>query len=300
VTHRLNQFEWTVAQVGYKFQMLKAVQEKEERLFLTASISFGKRYPGCRYSPQPGLFRHFAELKPEQDQILAFANQWGTLTAGVPLVLENNALGVGEPLDLWEAEIRDLSLTVRLFELINRGDVKGLGRYIKWDGSSGVRFERADDKLSEPRFQGTIPWLADVLFDGTEDLHDGRWIASRVSNTERLELFQVGDLIGPAWYQLQHMVNEKLAGNVSARLLWNSSHTRLSLHQVPKDLISALWLQLARAMEGNREYQQCEECRNWFEVASPDGGRKDKRFCSTACRARFWRKAKKREEGGEK
>jgi hypothetical protein len=245
------------------------------------------------------LFRNFAELKPEQEQILAFANQWGTLTAGELVGLEDKSMGVGERLDLWYVEIRDLSLAVRVWDLINHGDSDGLACYIKWKGSSGVLFQYpADDATLEGGFRGPIPWLPGVT--GLEDLHDGRWIATRESNEDLLSRFQIGDVIAPAWHQLQHIVNEKLAENVSARLLWNQSHSNLSLHQAPKNLISSLWLQLARAIEGNRDYQQCEECRNWFEVASPDGGRKDKRFCSTACRARFWRRRKTADQGKQK
>jgi hypothetical protein len=266
--------------------MLKAPGDPVERLYLTASVPFGKRYPGFRYSPSTGLFKSLAAIEPQQDQILEFAGRWGMLTAGTFISLENKAMGVGEPLDLWRSEAADLSLAVRLWDLIKSGDLAGLSQYIKWKDSSGVMFERLAD----------VPWLQGV----DDNFQEGRWIAAREINPELLETFQVGDLIRPAWHQLQYIVNEKLAGNASARLLWNGSKTRLSLHQVPKDLTSALWLQLARAIEGDREYVQCQECRNWFEVSSPDGGRKDKRFCSTACRARFWRKTNKGEEDKKK
>jgi hypothetical protein len=188
------------------------------------------------------------------------------LTGGV-LLPQNGSLVRGETLDVWRGAIADLSLAFRIWELIKVSDTPGLGQYFSWQDTSAVLFKLPDDR-------------------------GGRWIATRETNLALLETFQVGDLIGPAWHQLQYMVNEKLDGNVSARLLWNSSRNRLSLYQVPRDLISALWLQFARAIEGDRQYQQCEECRNWFEISSPDGGRKDKRFCSTACRARSWRKTK--------
>ena len=295
---KLNQFQWRVAAGGYRFRVLKAVAaQASERLYLTASVPFGKQYPGFWYSPEAGLFLALAALEPHLDQIIEFANHYGMLTGGVWLRLDGSLVS-GEPPELWHDAIRDLSLAVRMWELIKTGDTSELGQYIKWADSSGVRFERPADNASATGFQGTIPWLPGVVFDGTEELKDGRWIATRETNPALLETFQVGDLLGPAWYQLQHMVNEKLDSNVSARLLWD--HKQLSMHQVPRDLISALWLQFARAIEGNREYQQCEECRNWFEVSSPDGGRKDKRFCNTACRARFWRKTTKREVGGKK
>ena len=268
---QLNQFSWTGAVSGYRVLPLKSQGEHAERPYLTSAVPIGRRYEGFTYTPSAGLFIKLAQLKPEQDQILEFANQYGMLTGGVWLDLDGVDV-YGEPLELWTAAIADLSVAHGLWDLLKSGATSKLGQYIKWRDASGVRFAYADRR-------------------------GGRWIATRETNLDLLQTFRPGDLIGPAWHQLQYMVNEKLEGAVSARLLWNSSHTRLGLYQVPNDLISALWLQFARALDGDREYVQCEECRNWFEVSSPDGGRKDKRFCGTACRARFWRKLKKGEKG---
>lgn len=273
MSDQLNQFSWTGAVAGYRILGLKADREPSQRPYLTSAVPIGGRYEGFRYSPEAGLFIKLAQLKPRQDQIIEFANQYGMLTGGVGLDLDDLVV-YGEPLELWTRGIADLSIAYRLWELIKTGATSALSQYIKWRENSGVRFDL-------PGHRG------------------GRWIAMRETNLDLLQTFRPGDLIGPAWHQLQYMVNEKLDGNVSGRLLWDSSHTRLGLYQVPKDLISALWLQFARAIDGDREYVQCEECRNWFEVSSPDGGRKDKRFCSTACRARFWRKSKKGQKGEE-
>ena len=253
---------------------LKGAGDRSERLYLTDSVPQGGRQVVTRYAPQSGLFRSFAELKPHKDQILKFANRWGIMTNGNWVPLKNSRV-IAEPLDLWLRAIADFTLAFRIWEWIKRGDASALGRYIKWKDSSSVIFVRSDDYVKS--------W---------------RIIADRKGSPSFFDTFRVDDLIVPAWHQLQYILNEKLDGKVSARLLWNSSWSRLSLYQVPTDLISAMWLQLARAVEGDRNFQQCEECRNWFEVSSPDGSRKDKRFCGTACRARFWRKANKGE--GEK
>ena len=289
---RLSQFQWTVAENGYCFLELEALKGAPKDSYLTASIPFGRSYAGSRYTPPSGLFKDFAALSPQPDRIVEFANRWGMLTAGDWIKLENQKLGLGETLDSWKSHIADLSLAVQIWEMVKSSDLSGLSRFIKWKDSSAVMFERPADNPSEPGPLGTVPWLPGVLLPTTLDFQEVRWIAARETNPALLETFRVGDLIAPAWHQLQHFINERLEGKVSARLLWNSRHSRLSMHQVPSDLISALWLQLARAIEGDRKYLQCDECRNWFEVSSPDGGRKDKRFCGTACRARYWRKSK--------
>ena len=76
MTDRLNQFQWTLAEAGYEFKMLRAVSEPSEQLYLTASVPVGTHYPGRRYAPPSGLFKNLAELKPQQKRIQEFANRW--------------------------------------------------------------------------------------------------------------------------------------------------------------------------------------------------------------------------------
>lgn len=67
--------------------------------------------------------------------------------------------------------------------------------------------------------------------------------------------------------------------------------TRPRLRIEPKDLLAAMWLELALAVEGNSNYRPCDVCPTWFEVA-PGSGREDKTYCSDACRMRAYRKRK--------
>lgn len=275
---RLTQFEWTVAAGGYKWEALKGTGEGTEGLYLTNGEPYGGRYAAAKYSPSPGLFRSFVDLVPEPGRILPFANRWGMLTNGI-LVPRQKVMVLAEPIDVWISQIADLSLAFRIWEAIRTGDAETLGRHIKWVAAKTEREAPA------------------VMFDYSGDgSRGGRWIATRESNPDLLKQLRFGDLMQPAWHQLQYMVNEKLDANVSVQLLWTSDGSRLSRYQEPKDLASALWDQLARAVEGNREYRQCEVCMNWFEVSSPEGGRADKRYCSTPCRARAWRETKRREK----
>ena len=59
----------------------------------------------------------------------------------------------------------------------------------------------------------------------------------------------------------------------------------------PSDLLDALGIQLALAIDGNQNLRPCAECRTWFPVAS-GGHRSDKEYCSDACRMRAYRKRK--------
>jgi hypothetical protein len=72
-------------------------------------------------------------------------------------------------------------------------------------------------------------------------------------------------------------------------LSWDRTHTALqeTLRIVPQSLVSALWIQLAKAIEGDRKYRECDVCGTWFEVSGDR--RADARFCSNACRFKAYR-----------
>jgi hypothetical protein len=98
-----------------------------------------------------------------------------------------------------------------------------------------------------------------------------RVIASKHIRSEIFSRFQVGDSVAPSWSLIQQITNEKLAEHrVHARLLWDSRYTALALHIVPESLVGCLWLQFCQAIEGDKKYRQCENCRTWFEIG---GGR---------------------------
>ncbi len=104
-------------------------------------------------------------------------------------------------------------------------------------------------------------------------------------DAELLARFRPGELAGPAMHYIQRQINEKLKEhNVTSRLLWDSRHTRLGLHIVPRSLIGRIWLQFARAIDGNRAFRRCQDCRKWFEV-TPHVTRTDRIFCSPTCKA---------------
>jgi hypothetical protein len=267
---QLSQFKWQISQNGYRWSKVRSVLSADEQWHLSDGVPIGSLSGYREYRPlqdETGLFITFADLKPTRAAILGFSTNHGYLTGGSWMPVTPDLAGFGEPLSLWQAEIRAFSEPHELWRMLIHGDASGLRRLITWSGTDGVRYN-----------QGGGP--------------TGRWIAQRHINPDLLESFRPSDVIRPAWHQLQHLINERLKEYVRPRLLWDARRTHLSLYHVPKDLISAIWLQLARAVEGDKIYNQCQQCRNWFEVKSPDGSRSDKRFCGAACRARSWRTSK--------
>jgi hypothetical protein len=63
----------------------------------------------------------------------------------------------------------------------------------------------------------------------------------------------------------------------------------------PVNLLAAMWVQFAGAIEGATSFGPCQECSAWINT-DPRSNRPDKIYCSTACRMRAYRKRNSRKE----
>lgn len=86
----------------------------------------------------------------------------------------------------------------------------------------------------------------------------------------------------PAAKELQSRINSQLKA-VSTDVYLGEGGNSLELIVTANSLLSALWLQLALAVDGRKAYKQCPGCQNWFEIGKW-GSRGDKKFCSNKCR----------------
>jgi hypothetical protein len=91
---------------------------------------------------------------------------------------------------------------------------------------------------------------------------------------------------------IQRTVNKHLSESVSPMLLWDEQTKTLSLFYLPKNLLSFLWVQLAKAIEDKKEYGFCSasRCGKPIEIGEI---RIDAKFCSEVCKAWAYRKRKK-------
>lgn len=83
----------------------------------------------------------------------------------------------------------------------------------------------------------------------------------------------------------QRLINDRLRDHASPALLWHSDDGAYRLLVRPANLLGALWLQLARALDTTAEYRRCPSCAQWYAVG--EGGRyRNAQSCSEACRKR--------------
>lgn len=63
---------------------------------------------------------------------------------------------------------------------------------------------------------------------------------------------------------------------------------------VPQNLLAAMWLQLALAVAGDKQFRQCKFCRRLIEISTDDTGfRSHREFCSGTCKTNDYRRRRR-------
>lgn len=106
-----------------------------------------------------------------------------------------------------------------------------------------------------------------------KEYEKGKWLIECIASQETedevgirpewLKRFTPGDVVLPASYHLQFLVNKHLSGRVSPELMREVNKNDpdvLGLLAMPHDLIGALWLLFALRIDRDKEYVQCTHC----------------------------------------
>jgi hypothetical protein len=248
-----------------------------------------------------GLFRNFAETEATADGIRSFALRYGMLggSCSATFSLDDGGSATGEGLPFWMSEISDMSSTVTLWDMVRTTDLRGLSKIIKWISPSHVAIEGlANMALMQAYTAGAHAPDRALIIDQTklvERAADGNFpgfaradIAT--ASSPPLKRFKEGDLIEPAIHCIKDILRERLREHGISLDLTRGPGTRLlELFIEPDSLVGALWMQFAMAVDGDRSYRRCQDCRDWYAV-SGHAGRPDKMYCSDSCRASAHRK----------
>jgi ferredoxin len=196
----------------------------------------------------------------KESKVLDFANRHGSL-------FEPFA-GSGEDVSAWFHEIETMHHLMLLWDAIDH-KLDALASIIHWDHNT-----------REVEYRGPLAPGPQIIASAYDIHPAGTGIASR---------FRPGDLVGPARHVFRIKLNEQLERYPAAsRLLFKDNrYDSLLLCIVPGSLISALWLQFARAVQEGKTHRQCEQCGRWFEVMPEklEGGK----YCRNACRTKAYR-----------
>jgi hypothetical protein len=256
----------------------------------------------------PRIFLEFSGLYSKMEQgeaelrqaIVNFANKYGFLkNYGWHLSDDTDFLldteyGNGEncvPLVFWKDEICKLNRAVELLQLLRRMD----SEYVK------------DERKYEDRLHELITWenpKHDIMYfradrigyRGTKILRNGermKWHGFAKSNPWLEHCYP--DIRQATKQMVAYMVNEALRKECQPRIMWapvpqrnyNASDLHLlAFHNVPNNLLTAMWLQVGQWLLKDKQYNRCQNpnctLEPWYEVGN--NRRVDSRYCSESCK----------------
>jgi hypothetical protein len=277
---------WGVAEAGYRWVEAFST-EGDGPYTVLAPRAGGLIRPYYPIRDHPSLFRDFAATPHTAENIIAFALQYGLLGRAGAFRLPEGGIFLGEPLFFWVHHIVELHWATRLWDLTKAGDSDGLGALIRWDPEHMVR----------PDVKGA--WLFDVGRDrapdgGPSPEHVFRWL---VPPPQLPDLSHPANIVGAGREMVRAWINDRLEEHASPRLLYDGdpkrSVPRLVLRYVHRNLLGALWLQFALAIDGNRDHRACKNCGRYFLISIDEDGRTARReFCGDPCKFQDYRRRK--------
>ena len=224
-------------------------------------------------------FRAFAELDPNnRDNVTEFVRKFGLLleqkkllAPGLPSDLPHPARFV-EPFSLWQDETRAMRNAVDVFDALDKP--RRLAEWIRLESPTGdpnrVLFCRGEE--------GEMPRSAEIA----SDTFRTSLLGYIVGQPRDAALRRAGKFF------IQQEINSRLEKTAAPKLLYNPESDQLELWLTPTNLLGALWLQFARAVEASKTYSRCQVCTQWFEVSS-EGKRRHSKYCSDRCRVKAYR-----------
>jgi hypothetical protein len=253
--------------------------------------------PTREYYPLAGnqsLYRVLAAVDPTEEGILAFVQRYGRLGEGVEAWadLPDGRSALVEPLREWRTVITWLGEQVRVWDMIEAGDLDGLAPIIQWDGKKAVRYQMpvAVRRSLLPEWD-QLP--EEFRRDADKRDEDFYTIAGGRQEGDRLLRLTPGDVLQPARYWLLDGVNGMLGNTTQPALLWDDTGGRVILRHYPRSLLGAAYLQFAVAILSGRVSRICQVCGRSFEVTKI-ASRNDRLTCSNTCRTRAYRDRQKK------
>lgn len=254
---------------------------------------------------EPALFRKFADLNDDVDSFVSFADRYGlpfrVLGSGLPhyvardeqtgeLTFHDERLdddkvppsGEADAWGVWLSDLRrdrqTMAVAVRILDAL------------KWDLQTDLLSELLT--IEGPRVRGdtllpiqvrvTAPLPEMVLTALTLRTHQEVWPRVR-PNTPGWEI-RARRVAARA--VLAALVHLNAGGTTPSLALVDGTmraqdDLQLRLAFQPHSLWDAMWLQLTLAVDGNRRYERCPVCGEWWDATDC---RQDRQTCSDRCR----------------
>ena len=286
-------FEWDRAVRGYEWFEIESdkdffplLEPGDEWLLKTKD---GGRETYRPLEEFTGLYRTFAELSPEKQPVLDFANKSGYLgttatwhpSQFAPEVEDGSVDPViGETLSEWTTHILTMRDAVEVWDLVTSKDRQGLldiERKRHLFTAVPPHRSREMPLMELPHEEETLADLRHLHDDPRNHYLPGH----RPLDPEHVF---IGRILETAKSFLTREVNEHLVEQVVTPRLESDDRDQARFYVVPRNLFGAMWLQFAEAIGQQKRYRRCQLCATQFEISR---GRSDRQFCTTACKTEF-------------
>lgn len=268
---KLAYFTCEVPRAGYRWVTAEDAQTGREGRYLVAGTGKRGGDVSMPLEGEPELFRAFSRLPATEEAFLDFANAHGCLGTAVPWaypVIGGRRIP-GESLRDRLRQVSAMEEAVSLLETAEVGDEEQLRRWIRIQKTGRAVYRRA----TRFRREGGL------AIGGEGD--------------ERTPYLRKGDLRRAATFFAQQLANPQLEQHTCSRLVYDPGTERLVMRMVPRNLLGAMWTQLAEWAQGERIYRKCDVCLKVF-MLDPRAKRKHGRFCGRKCQMRAYRKRQER------
>jgi hypothetical protein len=198
---------------------------------------------------EPALFKTFADTAPNADSVLAFANRYGAIKEQLPL-------------SEWKTEIGQMKGLIVLWEAAKNGDSEALKPFVLKQDERDIFWHLPEPYMQEDETQDVPAWNNQTYPPRSND-----------------------DLPRQAFPYLAERISTSLIGNAEPVVTWDWRKGRCLFTHAPTNLLGAMYVQFARALEGAKDYRRCEGCSGWLEVKRKNNP-KPALYCSRSCRNR--------------
>jgi hypothetical protein len=241
----------------------------------------------------PYLFRTFAELEPDKESFLQFANTYGELDTAYS-DWQDTAIHTAEKpkysntfsLTRWRQDHHLLRRAILLSDGIKSDAWVDAMEDITFDPASPYDEDHylvTDNKFDAIKPKQSNPGVYFVYFSSIKRIEESSFVTLTITDKDVDEEGEITKTV--ALRLLAEWISNGLR-DASPSL--KQSGASFELEMTSDTLIGAMWCQLADAVAKNTEFRQCANCGGWFSVSGRHA-RSDKQYCSGGCRLKAFK-----------
>ncbi len=252
--------------------------------FLTAKVTADDTKSRFPLNETGVLYRRFSKINETTSaEIAAFADTWGLLggnfshrfrflDGGDEEAFDAPELS-GEVVDEWAQEIRRMRDAIALWTFARQANADPLTSLVRRTGNELY--------ISEGNFRDLTDQYASLIPMPLSPIS---------SHSAPGAILRVALLS-----YLQHIIKETLERHrIDIIPAFNDSVTTVVLELKPQNLIAAIWLQFAHAVETEAKFYDCEHCGEPLDRPRGSRSTTKKDFCNDKCRGdHFWNEKRK-------